>query len=67
MNKDNWEKAGEGMPGGWIDWNKLTLDDYCDFLENKYQVSSTGEAKAIFELIKFYKNNKNNNESKNNK
>ena len=58
MKKQNWEKAGEGLPKGMIDWNKLSLDDYCDYLEEKYQFSSTGEAKAIFELINFYKENK---------
>lgn len=58
MNKNNIEKAGEGLPKGWLDWNQLSLDDYCDFLEHKHLFSSTGEAKAIFELIKFYRENK---------
>ena len=58
MNEINWKKAGEGQPEGMIDWNMLSLDDYCDYLEEKHRFSSTGEAKAIFELINFYKENK---------
>ena len=55
---ENWKKSAEGCPEGWMDWNKLSLDDYCDYLEEKHKFSSTGEAKAIFELIRFYKENK---------
>ena len=43
---------------GFIDWNELSLDNYADFLEEKYKFSSSGEAKAIYELIKFYRENK---------
>lgn len=41
-----------------IDWNKLSLDDYCNYLEKLYMFQSTGEAKAIMELINFYRENK---------
>ena len=47
-----WEKATENMPDGFADWNNLTLEDYCAYLERRYMFSSTGEAKAIFEIIK---------------
>lgn len=42
-----------------FDWNKLSLDELCKYLEDKYMFSSTGDAKAIHHLIEFYKQNKN--------
>lgn len=50
---DNWNKAKEGCPEGIMDWNKLSIADYCDYLENKHRFSSTGEAKAICELVQY--------------
>lgn len=41
-----------------IDWNEFTLDQHCEILEEKFRFSSAGEAKSIFELIKFYRENK---------
>lgn len=41
-----------------VDWNKKSLDELADYLEKKYMFSSTGDAKAISELINFYKKNK---------
>jgi len=40
---------------GFLDWNTLTLEQMVEYLEKKYQFSSTGEAKCIFSLIEFYK------------
>jgi len=42
----------------WVDWNTLSLDDMVEYLRNKYQVSSTGDAKCIHHLIEFYDKNK---------
>lgn len=47
------------------DWNKKSLDELSEYLENKYQFNSSGEAKAIFTLIDFYKKNKEINEKYN--
>ena len=38
-----------------IDWNKLTIEQYIEHLENKFRVDSSGTAKAVFELINAYK------------
>lgn len=40
---------------GFIDWNKLTIEQYIEHLENKYQFDSSGTAKAVFELIAAYR------------
>jgi hypothetical protein len=47
---------------GFLDWNTLTLDQMVEYLEEKHKLSSTGEAKCIFELIKYYKDNQTNQE-----
>lgn len=44
---------------GFTDWNKLTLDDLSDYLENKYRFNSSGEALAILKMVDFYKKHKN--------
>lgn len=46
------------LPEGWIDWNLLTLDQMVEYLKNKYQFSSSADAKCIFSLIEFYEKNK---------
>jgi hypothetical protein len=46
-----WNKATKDIPEGMADWNKLSIDDYCNYLERKHMFSSTGESKAIFEII----------------
>ena len=43
---------------GFIDWNTLSLDQMADYLEQKYEFLSSGEAKCIFELINFYRTHK---------
>ena len=40
---------------GFIDWNKLTTEDYIKHLENEFKFSSSGTAKAVFELIAAYR------------
>lgn len=41
-----------------FDWNTLSLDQMVNYLKEKFQFSSTGEAKCIFELIDFYEKHK---------
>ena len=43
---------------GFTDWNKFTLDQHCEILENEFRFSSSGIAKSVFELIEFYKKHK---------
>lgn len=40
---------------GMTDWNKLTMEQYIEHLENKFRFDSSGTAKAVFELIAAYK------------
>ena len=42
---------------GFADWNKKSLDELVNHLEREFMVSSTGTAKAVFELISFYRKN----------
>lgn len=44
-------KIMEGM----TDWNKLTMEQYIEHLEEKFKFDSSGTAKAVFELINAYK------------
>lgn len=37
------------------DWNKLTMEQYIEHLEEKFKFDSSGTAKAVFELINAYK------------
>lgn len=37
-----------------LDWNKMTIDQHISYLRSKYNYSSSGDAKAIFELINAY-------------
>jgi hypothetical protein len=46
------------LPGGFIDWNKLSLDQMVNYLKKKYMFDSSGDAKCIFELIDFYEKHK---------
>ena len=36
---------------GIIDWNKLTMEQYIEHLEEKFKFDSSGTAKAVFQLI----------------
>src|SRR3970040_770503 len=45
------------LPEGWLDWNKLTLDQMVEYLRQKYMFSSSGDAKCINHLIEFYEKN----------
>jgi hypothetical protein len=40
---------------GMTDWNKLTMEQYIEHLEEKFKFDSSGTAKAVFELINAYK------------
>ena len=40
---------------GMTDWNKLTMEQYIEHLENKFRFDSSGTAKAVFELIAAYR------------
>ena len=50
--------SGSALPNGWMDWNKLTLDQMVEYLRKKYMFSSSGDAKCIYHLIEFYDNHK---------
>ena len=53
------EKLDRGkLDEKWVDWNQYDLDTLSDYLEKRYQFSSSGEALAIIKLIDFYRNNK---------
>ncbi len=39
---------------GMQDWNELTLKESVEHLRQEYQFSSSGNAKCIFNLIRFY-------------
>jgi len=41
-----------------VDWNKFSMDELANYLENKYMFSS-GEALAIHKLVQFYREHKN--------
>jgi hypothetical protein len=38
-------------PAPVVDWNKFTMSQFIEHLENEFQFSSTGTAKAVIELI----------------
>ena|GEM_PF-4319514 len=40
---------------GMTDWNKLTMEQYIEHLEEKFKFDSSGTAKAVFELIAGYR------------
>jgi gas vesicle protein len=42
----------------YIDWNFFSMDDLANYLENKYQFNSSGEALAIMKMVKFYREHK---------
>lgn len=52
------ESKKNDLPEGWMDWNKLSLDQMVEYLKNKYMFSSSGDAKCIYHLIEFYEKNK---------
>jgi hypothetical protein len=39
-------------PAPMVDWNQFTMTQFIEHLENEFRFSSTGTAKAVFELIK---------------
>ena len=41
-----------------LDWNQLSLDQMCFYLENKYKYLSSGDAFCIGKLIDFYREHK---------
>jgi len=41
-----------------IDWNKKSLDELVEILENKFRFDSSSTAKAVIELCNFYRNTK---------
>jgi len=41
-----------------IDWNKKTLDELANHLEDHFRFSSSGTSKAAHELIDFYRKNR---------
>jgi hypothetical protein len=43
-------------PAPMVDWNQFTMTQFIEHLENEFRFSSTGTAKAVFELIKANKN-----------
>jgi hypothetical protein len=48
----------DDTPEGMMDWNNQPMEFYAEVLEKEYRFSSSGVAKAAFELIKFYRANK---------
>jgi len=42
-------------PAPVVDWNKFTITQFIEHLEKEFQFSSTGTAKAVFELIRINK------------
>lgn len=65
--KDTQEKINLGYGDYWIpnddcyfvDWNKYSMDELADYLEDKWKFSSSGEALAILKMVDFYRKNKN--------
>lgn len=50
---------GKNDMNGFVDWNKYSMDELADYLENKWKFSSSGDALAIYKFVKFYRDNKN--------
>jgi hypothetical protein len=46
------------LPEGWADWNKFSMDQYAEILENEFMFSSSGTAKCAIELVNNYRNTK---------
>ena len=42
------------FPQGWLDWDKLSLQEHIDYLKGRFAYSSEGTAKSVFELIAAY-------------
>jgi hypothetical protein len=40
------------------DWNKFTMDELANYLEQKYMFLSSGEALAVMKMVDFYRKNK---------
>ena len=73
--RDNWnynkDKAKETNPERdkndikvseectFVDWNKFSMDELADYLDNKWKFHSSGEALAIGKMVDFYRKNKN--------
>jgi hypothetical protein len=47
------------VPEGWIDWNKLTLDQAVNWLRKRFMFESSGDARTVYMLIDFYDKYKN--------
>ena|SRR3990167_1249550 len=45
------------MPDGWMNWNELSISDMADHLEKRFMVDSSGDAKCILEMVRFYREN----------
>lgn len=43
---------------GFVDFNKFTLDKHVEYLKEYFKFDSSGVAKSVSELIKFYEDNK---------
>lgn len=64
--EDVQEKINLGYGDYWIpndefyfvDWNKYSMDELADYLEDKWKFSSSGEAFAILKMVDFYRNHK---------
>jgi len=41
-----------------VDWNKFSMDELADYLENKWKYMSSGEALAIYKMVQFYREHK---------
>ena len=50
--------SGSALPEGWLDWNKLSLEQMVEHLRKKYMFNSGVDAKCIYHLIEFYDKHK---------
>lgn len=58
-NKDINKNDDNMIRHGFIDWHKYSMDELADYLEDKWKFSSSGDAFAIYKMVKFYRDNKN--------
>jgi len=57
---ENIDKVDAELEAKMFDWNEMTMDQYAEHLENKFIFQSTGTAKAVMEMVDFYRANKDN-------
>jgi hypothetical protein len=50
-------EKSENLKEIFVDWNKYSIDEICDYLDNKYKFQSSGDALAINKLVDFYRKN----------